>query len=967
MIDRARWEAVSALLDRALALPLPEREPWLAQLRRRDADLAATVVRLLGHAAAAAPAAAFHTTQPAVFDAMLQRALRHDAVELAGAPSLAGQRMGAWRLETKIGEGGMGQVWLARRADGLYDARAAIKLLRGDMQRAQLSARFARERAALARLNHPGIAKLLDAGVGGVENDQAFLVLEYVGGCSLGEHLAAACPTVASRVRLLIGIAQAVEHAHAQLIVHRDLKPSNVMVTKDGAPKLLDFGIAGLLDDVEDPGHLTRQTGRGLTLGYAAPEQITGAPIGVAADVFSLGVMLFEMLAGSLPFTPVGNTRTAAEYAVLHTEPHRLGQAPARSTHATHAANVATAAAAATAPSRPEDFARVRGDLEAIVAKALRKNPAERHASVGALINDLSCWLDHRPVGARRENWRHRSRLWLQRNTMVAGLSASVAAVLLAGLVASTWQWQRAQAAAHQSDQVTQYLTDLLASANPDAHGGQSPNVLQLLDKSRNELGQKFGNDPDTHVRLLEVLATTYNDLNRYDLATPLAQEWIALAANRYGEDDPRTVRARLKLAQIYTPIGPWNQVIADLEPLRPRVARLHGAGSDDMRGLLHCLAVAYMRTGRLGDAETTLRQAGAITDRLYPPGDFQHAFHHNYVSILYGAQGRLRDSLAEMLATEAYQHTPPPDMLRFALVLRRNTLEKQVRLADYDRVEARAVELGLEMDRLLGPGNAMRATLRPVLVAYHTDRGDFSRALAELDTGARAGASGGLPAAQAGARAARLLARCLANAAPAAELTAEARAVLADIDAARQSLGTMRADAWLSVGRAGLLLGDSALAGDTIRLLRDDPELNLDRNEWLASRVAQVEGELMRAQGDLARSRVLLTQRAGLLTRSPDTAVPPNWQAQLDLAYTLVLLRDPGAPAALEQAARARPAQMPSGHPLDAVQAYLQSLWQDGGADTAAVRASRLAVERAYGRERGHMPALPQRLAGIF
>ena len=213
------------------------------------------------------------------------------------------------------------------------------------------------------------------------------------------------------------------------------------------------------------------------------------------------------------------------------------------------------------------------------------------------------------------------------------------------------------------------------------------------------------------------------------------------------------------------------------------------------------------------------------------------------------------------------------------------------------------------------------------------------------------------------------MLGRSLANAAPAAALTAEARAVLAAVDAARQGLGTTRADAWLALARTGLLLGDNTLAADAILRLRADTELHLDRHEWLASRVAQVEGELLRAQGELARSRVLLAQRAGLLARSPDTAVPSNWQAQLDLAYTLVLLRDPGAPAALQQAARARPAQMPTGHPLDAVQVYLQTLWQDGVIDAPALRAARLAVERAYGREPGrdHGNPLPARLAGIF
>ena len=195
-----------------------------------------------------------------------------------------------------------------------------------------------------------------------------------------------------------------------------------------------------------------------------------------------------------------------------------------------------------------------------------------------------------------------------------------------------------------------------------------------------------------------------------------------------------------------------------------------------------------------------------------------------------------------------------------------------------------------------------------------------------------------------------------------------EARAVLTEIDANRAQLGTVRAEAWLAVARTALLLADTPLAADAVKRLRSDTELNLATDAWLDRRVAQVEGELLRAQGDLARSRDLLAQRVALLATSPDRAVPVIWQARLDLACTLVLRRDPGASAALQQAARARPPQMPPGRPLDAVQAWLQALWQnERGEGASAVQTARIAVERAYGREAGRTAALPAGLGGVF
>ncbi|MBT9494868.1 MAG: serine/threonine protein kinase [Paucibacter sp.] len=923
-MDAQHWQRLSGLLDEALDLPGEARAPWLAELAAADAPLAAQLARMLSAESQA------ETT--ATFDALLQQALQHQEAPRDESPDLAGRRMGAWALLRKVGEGGMGQVWLARRADGLYEQEVVVKLLRGDLQQASLSERFARERAVLARLKHPGIAKLLDAGIA---EGLPFLVLEYVQGRTLTEHVRAACPTVAERVALLIRVAQAVAHAHAQLVVHRDLKPSNVMVSFEGNPKVLDFGIAGLLDD-EAPGELTRISGRGLTLGYAAPEQLGGAPIGVAADVFTLGVLLFELLSGRLPFAAEGKSRAAAEHALLHEEAPRLSQLPA------------------TDPSgRPADFARVRGDLEAIVAKALRKDPALRYASVGPLVDDLRLWLAHRPVTARREDWRHRSSLWLRRNALPAGLGATLALAVLAGLGVSLTQWQRADAAARQSDQVTLYLTDLLGSASPDKHGGESPNVLQLLEKSRQELAEKFKDEPATKARLLEVLAKTYEGLSRYDLAGPLAEQWIALTAQTYGEDDPRTINARLKLTQIYTPTGPWDSVIAQLEPLRPRIAKLYGPRSEAMRELLAVLADSQMKTGRLQAAAQTLDELGELTERLYPPGSFERAFHHNFVSILYSGQGRFSAALAELRQTEAAQASASTENLRHALTLRRNTWAMQIRLGDYERIEERNLALAAAMDHLHGVGSAMRAHLYPEMARYHHDRGEYAQALVARQ--AFLAANNGTPKpALAAARAAELLARALAHAAPPAELAAEAQTLLAAVDADGPQLGALRrADAWLSLARTGLLLDDQALAAAAIQRLRGDPELHLQQDQWLNSRVAQAEGELLRARGDWLGSARLLAQRVALLETSPDKAVPTIWQARLDLAASLVLMHDPGAAAALALAAKARPPQMPPHHPLDAVQRYLQAFNQ--GEDT---RKARFAVEQAYGRESAHLPA---------
>ena len=779
-LGTVQWRRLSALLDEALDLPEAAREAWLQALQRSEPLLAPRLARLLATALADGD-----TTTQHPFEAALARARGVSGTAADGSvppPPQPGQPLGPWRLLRMLGEGGMGEVWLAERADGLFQARAAIKLLRSDLaaQAASqgLAARFARERSLLARLAHPGIARLLDAGV---EEGRAYLVLEHVEGHELSTHVREHALPVAARVRLLIEVAQAVGHAHAQLVVHRDLKPGNVLVTPEGRAKLLDFGVAKLLEEGagEAPGRapgdtpgvvheqltqLTRMVGHRLTPAYAAPEQLVGAPVGVAADVYALGVMLYELLTGVLPFlpppgTPAASARAALEHAVLHHEPLRLSRTTLPGDDP----------AATRGPGRPPDFDRARGDLEAVAAKALRKSPAERYGSVAALVDDLERWLAHRPVAARQDDRGHRMRLWLRRNAVQTAAAAAITLSLVAGLAASLWQRDRAQDAARSAERVTAYLGELLASANPDRHQGRVPTVLDLLEQSRAELPQRFGDDPATQARLLEVLLTTYRDLNRYDRAIPLAQQLIAHAESHFGANDARSLDARMALARIYTSQGSPAQVVALTEPLHAGWVRMHGEVSLAHANLLYLQAVAYARVGRFADSAAALARARPIVDTLYRPDEFEHLFFENYVHVLRMAEGRFREAEAVLAATEPRWAAADPRYARFVLVLRRNLLMAQRRQALVPGFESRVRALLAEADRLLGAGNDMSAGLKAELSRHHLELGDWAAAAALQRDSARTQAGAGVlhPALRLPREAEALLAEALAALGP--------------------------------------------------------------------------------------------------------------------------------------------------------------------------------------------------------
>ena len=404
-MDMARWQRVSPLLDEILDHDDAARTQRLASLRAEDAALADEIDMLLARLA------------DNDRDAFLERPL------LLREASMVGQTIGAYTVERELGQGGMGSVWLARRTDGRFEGHVAIKFLNAALMARGGAERFAREGSILARLAHPNIARLLDAGVAG-GGTRPYLVLEYIDGVPIDRHCEDKALDLAARVRLFLDVLAAVAHAHNRLILHRDLKPSNILVTPAGEVKLLDFGIAKLLDDAAATGaatEITQAAGRAFTLQYAAPEQLQGSDVTTATDVYALGVLLYVLLGGAHPTAGATTAPLDQMRAVIETQPRRLSDAVLR--HGIGGSTTTTRLARA-----------LRGDLDNIVARALKKSPSERYANAALLADDLRRYLNDEPVAARPDATTYVLAKFVRRHRVGVAAGAVVASALAVGI-----------------------------------------------------------------------------------------------------------------------------------------------------------------------------------------------------------------------------------------------------------------------------------------------------------------------------------------------------------------------------------------------------------------------------------------------------------------------------------------------------------------------------------------------------
>ena len=639
----------------------------------------------------------------------------------AGPP----ETIGPYRILRLLGRGGMGEVYLAERETADVTRTVALKVIRRGRASADVLERFRLERRILASLDHPNIARLLDAAA--TDDGHPYFVMEPVEGRPIDEYCDQERLPVSGRLALFQTICGAVQHAHQALVVHRDLKPRNILVTAAGVPKLLDFGIGKVLaaSDSLGPAVETRTELRLLTPEYAAPEQVAGRPVTTATDVYGLGILLYELLTGRHPYLAGGESLTDIERAVLEAEPGRPSSAVSAPGYRAEASR-----------RRRTDPGRLRrqlaGDLDTIVLKALRKEPERRYGSAAALADDIQRHRDGLPIGARPDTWGYRTRKFVRRNR------AWVAAAVIACLgLASTTGATLIQSArvAREADRVRKerdkalevrgFLLEMFGATGAGQAVGETVTVKALLDRQTASVAADYRDRPEVRADMMEVLAEGYDRLGLYREAEPLAREALAL---RRARAEPAPLAASLNLVGWIThELGRSKEA----EPLLREAVRLRRAdgptGRADYSRSLNDLGVVLNALGRYPEADTALTEALAI--RRHELGDRHRAvgITANNLAAAYYYQSKLADAVrVQQLALDVLRATVGPDHQRSVVALSnlaafkrtagqwaaaeddyRDLLERQTRLQGRDHPVTARVELALAtsvMERARGP-----------------------------------------------------------------------------------------------------------------------------------------------------------------------------------------------------------------------------------------------------------------------
>jgi len=594
-----RGERLLAIFRNAVVLPPDARRRYLDEVCAEAADLRSELEALL-FADESAEADGFLDQRPLTPLADLEE-VEDDA---------RGRQIGPYTIVRLLGRGGMGTVYLAHRSD--VDKQVAIKLLDSGFVSGDATRRFLLEQTVLARLDHPHIARLLDAGI--LTSATPYFVMELVDGEPITDY--AARVDLHARLRLFADVCSATAYAHQQLVVHRDLKPSNIMVDRGGAVKLVDFGIAKLLDDDHQ---LTLTGGRLMTPDFAAPEQVRGEPITPATDVYALGLLLFELLTGTRAYTLRGLTPSQAERTVCDWTPPK--------------------------PSTLD--VRVAGDLDAVCLRALEKDPARRYPTSSELLSDIQRYLSHRPVEARPPTLAYVTRKFVTRHLVAVATATLLVFLLLSGSLAVLWQAQRAERereraerALVESNAIADFLIDLFEAPDPARSRGTSPSARELIALGETRAEQLAG-QPLVQARMLDTIGRVYANLGQFDRAEPLTLRALALRQAYLAADHADTATSLHDLASLHQEQGRYREAEPRYAAALAMRRRVLGPDHPDVAETLGLYGVLVLRMHRDDrTAETLLREAVEIRRRAFGGSDPRVASTLNTLAAVYDFRG---------------------------------------------------------------------------------------------------------------------------------------------------------------------------------------------------------------------------------------------------------------------------------------------------------------------------------------
>jgi serine/threonine protein kinase len=545
---RSRWERLEELFNRAVDLPEDSREKFVLEETGDDSELRDELLGLLACDTGKRTGPLTHALGEALDSTTRDKRRAH-----------LGKVVGSYRLASVLGHGGTGTVYLGERADSQYSAQVAVKIVESAAVHGDLATRFRAERQILASLNHPNIARLMDAGES--EDGQPYLVMEYIQGEPLDKYCDDRKLDLHSRLRLFLEICGAVQYAHQNLVVHRDLKPANILVTTEGTAKLLDFGIAKLLD----PGSsnsalaLTRMNDRLLTPEYASPEQILGKPVTATSDVYALGVVLYELLTGMRPFVVEATaSQLELERSICVTDPPRPSSSLERKVDGEpsdeHYDPTRIALARSLTPERLRR--RLVGDLDSIIMRALRKEPQHRYGSVDQLTADIRRYLANEPVQARQGNWIYYSKRFVRRNAL--GVSAAaVFLILISAFVTSTSiQMRQVEEQRDRATAVNEFMMNFFRGADLFENPGSEVTARELIDRSAESVRSDVTLGPEVKAELFSVIGKAYLGLNKPEPAIRTLQESLALWSKTPTPTDPNVDMVLRELGNAYRVSG---------------------------------------------------------------------------------------------------------------------------------------------------------------------------------------------------------------------------------------------------------------------------------------------------------------------------------------------------------------------------------------------------------------------------